>query len=314
MQALALMPFKNDFTNIFDAMTRACEAYSRTPAAQNAPRPAALQCIRVDKNPQSLDIMKDLVTLIRKCTLCIVDISGPNQNVMWELGYAMALDKPLVILTQNRNDIGFDLRGYRNIEYSPNNLTALETSLTSELSKLMDSLPDPVVNELESSRSQTLAMTTASATYFLSPDFRIVYMNDAAVTLFELDNAAYWLDRPLSEFVNEMSDRIDNIMEVERNLQEQLATIERIQDAGQPAMIPLHNVETIVLSTKAYGKVELQKTGVAVRDNTKDSATSDIVGWVVSFNVVEAAEPKLFREFHKVHKRDRRPVIPARRS
>lgn len=301
------MPFRTEFDNVFEVMKRACDTYSRQiesdPANPlNTPHFAGLSCRRVDTDPQSLDIMKDLVDSIRKATVCIVDITTGNSNVIFELGYAMALDKPLVIITQDREQVAFDLRGYRNIKYSATALSQLEASLLGELTSLMNTLPDPHVTELESSRSDTLAMTTASPTYFLTPDFRITYMNDAAALLFELSDAGHWLDKSLGTFMNEMADRIDNIIDVERNLQEQLTTIESLQQRGRHTEIPEHNVETIILKTSAYGRVELVKKGVAVRDNTKDSATSDIVGWVISFNVVVADNPVAFREFYKLHK------------
>ena len=47
----------------------------------------------------------------------VADLTGRNANVAYEVGLAHALGKPIVLLTQDENDIPFDLRTRRVLFY-----------------------------------------------------------------------------------------------------------------------------------------------------------------------------------------------------
>ena len=54
---------------------------------------------------------------IAKADPVIADMTGRNPNVFYEVGYAHALDKPTVLLTQKADDIPFDLKHFPDIVY-----------------------------------------------------------------------------------------------------------------------------------------------------------------------------------------------------
>ena len=64
------------------------------------------------------NIMEDVWQSILKAELIICDTTGRNPNVFYELGIAHTLGKKVILLTQNINDIPFDLQSYRHIQYS----------------------------------------------------------------------------------------------------------------------------------------------------------------------------------------------------
>ena len=64
------------------------------------------------------NILRDVIDGIAKCDLVIAELTGNNPNVLYELGLAHALRKPVLHLTQNLDEVPFDLRSYRMIEYS----------------------------------------------------------------------------------------------------------------------------------------------------------------------------------------------------
>ncbi len=77
----------------------------------------------VQKAGSGLDqqnILKDIVEGIAVADLVIADLTGLNANVMYELGIAHGLNKPVLMLTQNISELPFDLRSYRVIRYSLN--------------------------------------------------------------------------------------------------------------------------------------------------------------------------------------------------
>jgi hypothetical protein len=47
----------------------------------------------------------------------IAEITPLNANVFYEVGYADALNKPLIILAQSGTTLPFDIRGYRVVFY-----------------------------------------------------------------------------------------------------------------------------------------------------------------------------------------------------
>lgn len=63
------------------------------------------------------NIMEDVWQSILKAAIIICDTTGRNPNVFYELGIAHTLGKKVLLLTQNINDIPFDLQAYRHIEY-----------------------------------------------------------------------------------------------------------------------------------------------------------------------------------------------------
>src|SRR5262249_42953032 len=74
--------------------------------------------IRVDTINRSTSITDDIVESIKKCRITIVDVTGNNANVMYELGYVMALEKPYIIISQSVQFMPFDIRNIRAITYT----------------------------------------------------------------------------------------------------------------------------------------------------------------------------------------------------
>jgi hypothetical protein len=66
------------------------------------------------------DIMEDIWSGILSARLVIADITNRNPNVFYELGIAHCLGKEVILLTQNKDDIPFDLNRYRHIIYQDN--------------------------------------------------------------------------------------------------------------------------------------------------------------------------------------------------
>jgi hypothetical protein len=62
---------------------------------------------------------------IRGADAVIVDITGNNPNVFYELGLAHALGKEVILLTQGPQDLPFDIRTTRRLSYNSSNLADL---------------------------------------------------------------------------------------------------------------------------------------------------------------------------------------------
>jgi hypothetical protein len=78
-----------------------------------------LQCIRAD-NLTGQIIIEDIWTKINQCAFIIADVTTKNPNVMYELGIAHTIGKPVILITQDLSTIPFDFTHLRHFEYEDN--------------------------------------------------------------------------------------------------------------------------------------------------------------------------------------------------
>lgn len=64
------------------------------------------------------NILKDIVEGIALAEIIIADLTGLNANVFYELGLAHAMNKKVIIITQDIDDLPFDIKSYRANQYS----------------------------------------------------------------------------------------------------------------------------------------------------------------------------------------------------
>jgi len=62
-------------------------------------------------------ILQDIVQSIVESAVVIAEITPPNPNVFYEVGYAHALKKPTILLADRNTKLPFDVSGYRCIFY-----------------------------------------------------------------------------------------------------------------------------------------------------------------------------------------------------
>jgi nucleoside 2-deoxyribosyltransferase len=93
------------------------------------------RCMRADDIYDNTSIIDDIVRLISEADIIIADLTTRNPNVMYELGYAHALGKECIPITQSMGDVPFDLRHRRVIPYqtSRRGLEELEDKLINTL-------------------------------------------------------------------------------------------------------------------------------------------------------------------------------------
>lgn len=105
--ASAMMPFDAAFTPVYESIRQATEA-------------AGLRCRRADDIWENPAIIQDVVSLIDRSRVVICDCTGRNPNVFYEAGIAHTLGREVILITQNGQDIPFDLRHLRYIPYLNN--------------------------------------------------------------------------------------------------------------------------------------------------------------------------------------------------
>jgi SIR2-like domain len=76
-----------------------------------------LTVLRADEMAGPGFIMEQIRTAVQQSRLCIADLTGSNPNVLYEVGYAQAAGKPLVLLAEEASSLPFDIAHQRLILY-----------------------------------------------------------------------------------------------------------------------------------------------------------------------------------------------------
>jgi hypothetical protein len=101
-----LMPFAKEFDAVY--------AKSIYPTVKKQ----GWTCRRADKIFQPREIVTIILEQILRADLIIADLTGRNPDVFYELGYAHAVHKNTILITQSIEDVPFDLRHRQMVEYS----------------------------------------------------------------------------------------------------------------------------------------------------------------------------------------------------
>lgn len=104
-------------------------------------RLAGLEPYRVDQDPASLIPIEDIEAGIRHSDACFAEITTDNPNVWFELGYAIAARKPVVMVcSDERARFPFDVQHRSIIKYqseSPRDFQELGANITKRLKAAM---------------------------------------------------------------------------------------------------------------------------------------------------------------------------------
>jgi hypothetical protein len=96
---------------------------------------------RVDRDPKVVIPIDEIVERIKSSAACVADITRDNPNVWFELGLAIADDKDVALISQERDKYPFDVQHRRIIRYktsSPGDFRALGEALTSQLTAMLE--------------------------------------------------------------------------------------------------------------------------------------------------------------------------------
>jgi hypothetical protein len=83
-------------------------------------------------------IVDSIFSQIQRAHFLVADTTGRNPNVFYELGYAHALGKKVILLVQDTHDIPFDVAGLRHIAYKPRQVYALSQDLRAVAITVLD--------------------------------------------------------------------------------------------------------------------------------------------------------------------------------
>lgn len=101
-----IMPFRAELEPVRDVVKETVERQSNGIA------------FRADDTFHPGNVIDQVKESIAKADFCVVDVTGANPNVLWEAGYAHALNKPVIQIGQDTSNLPFDIRALRTLQYS----------------------------------------------------------------------------------------------------------------------------------------------------------------------------------------------------
>lgn len=103
--AFILMPFDDELNEVYSLFIK------------NTLEEAGYHVLRADDIQSNQSIMRDIISHIENAELIVADLTLNNPNVYYELGIAHSFLKKVILLTQDIDELPFDLRPYRVIVY-----------------------------------------------------------------------------------------------------------------------------------------------------------------------------------------------------
>lgn len=142
-----LMPFRPDWSErVYKNIFR--------PAIEKA----GYQCQRADESGEQI-ITESIWTDICRSRVIVADLTGKNENVMYEIGIAHTVGKPVVLLSQNEIDPPFDVSHHRVHVYE-------DTAAGPEnVKEWLPSVIEDIVDEHDRRKRQELQLSSPPPAY-----------------------------------------------------------------------------------------------------------------------------------------------------
>lgn len=127
LDVFVLMPFKPELKPVYEDHLR--------PISQGL----GLAIARADDFFTAHSVMSDVWAAVCAARVLIADCTGRNPNVFYEIGLAHVLGKDVVLITQNSEDVPFDLGHLRRLEYqyTPRGMDEFEKRLSETLKTVL---------------------------------------------------------------------------------------------------------------------------------------------------------------------------------
>ncbi len=130
-----IMPFLVEFDDVYHvAIKDACER-------------ADTYCERLDEQIFDERMLDRIYNQIAKADILVADMTGRNQNVFYEVGYAHALGKRVILITRDAEDIPFDLKHHYHLVYG-GNIGQLRSELEKRLRWYVEHPSEETLDEL----------------------------------------------------------------------------------------------------------------------------------------------------------------------
>ncbi|MDX2199915.1 MAG: hypothetical protein SF069_13205 [Phycisphaerae bacterium] len=100
---------------------------------------AGIVAMRADQECGPGLVIADVVKRIATATLIVAEITPPNENVFYEVGFAHAIGKPTILVAERGKKLPFDVSGFRTLFYdnSIGGKSKIEADLKQHIAAIM---------------------------------------------------------------------------------------------------------------------------------------------------------------------------------
>ncbi len=137
IKCFVLMPFKPELNLVYQ--------YGIKPAIKKLDKDYNIET-EIERADDKLSVDRDKVETIansiKSSELIIIDITGFNPNVLWELGYCTALSKNLILISQNSSNLPFNIttRDIYTYEFSYEGLEKMQVELPKKIENIVNKI------------------------------------------------------------------------------------------------------------------------------------------------------------------------------
>jgi nucleoside 2-deoxyribosyltransferase len=100
-------------------------------------RVAGIQVVRADEQKGAVVISNNVVALICRCAVVIADLTGSNKSVIYEVGLAMGLGKPVLLLVPKRAELPTELQSFIAIPMKHRDPSVIASEVLAEVQALL---------------------------------------------------------------------------------------------------------------------------------------------------------------------------------
>jgi len=120
-----LLPFRDDFFRVYEeGIVAAVEA-------------CGLRATHAGQIFDNREIIEDIWDSICSARVIVADVTDRNPNVFYELGMCHTLGKEVIAITQNPDDVPFDIRHRRYIHYNSGQMASLRSRLQQTIQRVL---------------------------------------------------------------------------------------------------------------------------------------------------------------------------------
>jgi nucleoside 2-deoxyribosyltransferase len=116
---------------------------------------AGAEVARIDEQIFHQNILIRLYSQIAQADFIVAEMTEPNPNVYYEVGYAHGVGRPVLLITKTLNSVPFDLKHYPFIQYE--SIVTLKTELEKRL-KMFIANPELTADMFNVSLTTRMAM------------------------------------------------------------------------------------------------------------------------------------------------------------
>lgn len=187
MNAFVIMPFSKDFDDVYNL------------GIKETAKEHGVNAFRLDEQLFEEGMLERIYKEIQESDFIIADLSDKNPNVFYELGFAHALDKLCLLVTNNVDNIPFDLKHKRHIVYGTS-INYLKKQLSSNIEWAVNEIQNRKNNPFKITLKTDGILNNTSQTSEVILDLKIDIENISKSTIKNISAIYFYSQKPWNMF------------------------------------------------------------------------------------------------------------------